>query len=436
MNIGYVAPDFPATRSSNGVTTYTDIMAREMVMLGHSVSVFCLSGASDSAGLDPGADGLIRVYPARQVCMRIPLLRVAYYRIGTKVLPTGIAARDLRRGLRQAIQTALRDGPIDVLECSEVRGIPSLIYSLGIPLVVRLHAPYAVTAPANGQHRGRLLHSIARAERRCLQGAQFISAPTRAVIGETEKALGLQLGDVRVIPNPVSAWDFAATVQQPANPRELLFVGRCDRIKGFDILVTAFCHLARDSAYTDVCLRIVGPLTTLHLNGRKSIAAEDFVTDVVTEPAIRSRIMMEGRLAHDQVSALRRRGSITVVPSRFENFAYTIVEAMAAGCPVVASDSGGTPEILQHGRNGLLFRSGDDRDLADRIRLLLDNPALARRLGMQAREDVQERYAPKLVARQTADFYRQVVSLSSACAKTAKHSRLRRLITLTTGQTR
>ena len=115
-----------------------------------------------------------------------------------------------------------------------------------------------------------------------------------------------------------------------------------------------------------------------------------------------------------EVEEMRKRKRITIVPSRFENFANTVVEAMAAGCPVVVSSAGGSTEIIENGRNGLVFETGDPRDLAARIRQLLDDPALALSLGEQARRDVRQRYDPALIGRQIVDYYREVIDKPDA----------------------
>ena len=85
------------------------------------------------------------------------------------------------------------------------------------------------------------------------------------------------------------------------------------------------------------------------------------------------------------------------------------LEAMATGCPVIASDVGGLTELIDHGRNGLLCHPGDDADLAEKLRQLLSDHALAARLGQQAAHDAAERFRPTVIAHQTAEFYQHVL---------------------------
>ena len=78
--------------------------------------------------------------------------------------------------------------------------------------------------------------------------------------------------------------------------------------------------------------------------------------------------------------------NVVAHPADSEPFGLSVVEAMALGKPVVASDSGGPLEIIEDGASGLLFRTGDARDLAARLCRVLGDSAEAARLGACARE--------------------------------------------------
>jgi len=106
---------------------------------------------------------------------------------------------------------------------------------------------------------------------------------------------------------------------------------------------------------------------------------------------------------------VRKRALVTVVPSRYETFGITAAEAMMAGCPLVVGAAGALTELVQDGLNGLVSRSGDADDLAEKIVTMLKNPDRAAGLGAQAARDAKVRYDPVVVAKQTLEFYRTVV---------------------------
>lgn len=80
---------------------------------------------------------------------------------------------------------------------------------------------------------------------------------------------------------------------------------------------------------------------------------------------------------------------IFVLPSLSEALSNSLMEAMACGCAAVASSTGGNPELISDGENGLLFASGDAADLERKLRRLLEDPALSDRLGQAAREKMR-----------------------------------------------
>src|SRR5581483_6749109 len=95
----------------------------------------------------------------------------------------------------------------------------------------------------------------------------------------------------------------------------------------------------------------------------------------------------------NDVAARLAEGDIFVLPSRSEAFPNAVLEARAAGQPIVASRVGGICELIDDGRTGLLTPAGDAGALADRIVGLLSDPPLAARLGQAAREEALARYS-------------------------------------------
>ena len=95
----------------------------------------------------------------------------------------------------------------------------------------------------------------------------------------------------------------------------------------------------------------------------------------------------------DDVPAVLAASDLFVLPSRSEAFPNAVLEAMAAGLPVVASNVGGIPEIVEDGRTGLLTPTGDPSELADRLLRLMSSPTLADTLGGAARAEIRARFS-------------------------------------------
>ena len=148
-----------------------------------------------------------------------------------------------------------------------------------------------------------------------------------------------------VIPNPgprppAVGWQAGAS-------RRIVHVGRFERLKGSDVVLDAFAALA--PRFPDVELAIVGPdLGMLRADG--SLATFDEFLQARGYPAaVTARIRFHGALPTAEVAALRRTAAVTVVASRYENFPMTVLEAMADGCPLVATAVGGIPEMARDG---------------------------------------------------------------------------------------
>jgi len=414
MHIAYVCPRYPAGDSANGVSTYTDEMAKELVRQGHRVTVLCLQTppGKKAGGQEEVCGVRVRWVRPGGVCPRV--VRSVRYRVMDVLAPGYLPYRDMAVGLRRAVREAHAEHRIDVVQCPEWAGLAWWLLPVGIPLVVHLHCPNSVSWPANGAPWSRKLRTMVRLERRCLKHAPALIAPSRSIVAKTEEILNLKLAHTCIIPNPVGVLALRGSVRGTPCWDELLFVGRQDLLKGFDILIRAFQLVADIPRYRGVRLKVIGPGGGMLSDGKHRESGETFVRRVVRNSAVASRIDMVGPLPHGEVEEMRKRKRITIVPSRFENFANTVVEAMAAGCPVVVSSAGGSTEIIENGRNGLVFETGDPRDLAARIRQLLDDPALALSLGEQARRDVRQRYNPALIGRQIADYYREVIDRPDA----------------------
>ncbi|GAA2294799.1 hypothetical protein GCM10009853_058520 [Glycomyces scopariae] len=173
----------------------------------------------------------------------------------------------------------------------------------------------------------------------------------------------------------------------PANPEPpsdltrplIMTAGRVTGMKGFDILIKAFAELADD--FPEWQVRIFG-------RGRD----RERLQGMVTELGLDGRIDLPG--PKTPLDAEWGKASIAAIPSRFEPFGLVIVEAMAAGLPVVCSAvKHGPLELIRTGENGLLVEPQDPADLAKALRSLMSDPALRRKLADAALETAK-RFEP------------------------------------------
>jgi glycosyltransferase involved in cell wall biosynthesis len=204
-----------------------------------------------------------------------------------------------------------------------------------------------------------------------------------------------RLRRVDVVPNPIDDHLFAPG-PEAETAASILVVGRVERGKGQDVLIEALPAI-RD-AVPEAQVRLVGDDggTAVALARRAQALG---VGDAVT---------FEGALAREELPAVYRSATVCVVPSRFEGFGYTAVEAMACGRPVVAARAGGLAEVVRDGEDGLLVAPGDPAALAGAVAGLLADPAARRRLGAAARARVEAAFAARVIAARMAQRYAEV----------------------------
>lgn len=136
--------------------------------------------------------------------------------------------------------------------------------------------------------------------------------------------------------------------------------------------------------------------------------------DSLCQPDLLSRVEFLGKMTNNEIAGLRVRALATVVASRWENQGYALLEAMSQGCPVVCSDSGGSPECVTHGRTGLLARSEQVADFAQQLATLLDDPQYAARLGAAAQVHIIENHSTRKVVSDSLAIYERVIARCKA----------------------
>jgi len=110
-----------------------------------------------------------------------------------------------------------------------------------------------------------------------------------------------------------------------------------------------------------------------------------------------------------QISEEMRSIDIFVIPSLSEAFSNALLEAMASGCAVIGSDVGGTPELIHHGRTGLLFKLGDSADLAEKLRCMIEQEEMRQRLRSAAAAYARDNFTVDRTVQRTADLYQSLL---------------------------
>jgi glycosyltransferase involved in cell wall biosynthesis len=111
-----------------------------------------------------------------------------------------------------------------------------------------------------------------------------------------------------------------------------------------------------------------------------------------------------GYMTGQELAQAYASADVFAFPSDTETLGFVAMEAMASGVAAVGARAGGLPDVIEHGKNGLMFTPGDLGDLTDQLKLLLFNPALRKQLGQQARRDM-EKWSWKAATQKLVDYY-------------------------------
>ncbi|MFQ5767604.1 MAG: glycosyltransferase family 4 protein, partial [Acidobacteriota bacterium] len=268
----------------------------------------------------------------------------------------------------------------------------------GVPLIAHFHSL--------GPAQPSWLRSLEAAATRRAVARVAVSA---AVADETARLLGLSRSRFHVIPNGIELERYASLpapdLSDPRRPLVMGFLGRL-RIedKGLDLLLEAMGRWHGEES--------VSGMLRLEVAGGPAREAEKLARRVRQE-GLQGRVRFLGEVAG--AASVLGRWDVVVLPSRKEGFGLVLVEAMAAARPVLASRTGGIPEVVEPGVTGWLVAPGDAGALVEGLRQVVLNRFRVGEMGLLAR-----RAAQRFQATETAAAWARMVqeSLPSCMERT------------------
>ncbi|HVM49715.1 MAG TPA: glycosyltransferase family 4 protein [Candidatus Acidoferrum sp.] len=330
------------------------------------------------------------------------------------------------RELEQLIAWARTQAPPDMISLSN-----ALLIGLARRLKAELRAPVACAL----QGEDSFLDALPAAEREACwrtlaeraKEVDLFIAPSRYFSNLMQGRLGIALERLRVVPNGISLEGYG---NERGNPKAevrgaksevrgsekqggglrvpvLGYFARMCPEKGLDTLVDAYVHLRQRGRVGELKLRVggsCGPADAPFVQAqREKLAASGLGGEAEFHPNV------------DRAGKLRLLRSLSVfsVPARYsEAFGLYVIEALAAGVPVVQPRASAFPELLEATGGGVLCAPGDPRALAEAIEPLLAEPARAQALGEAGRRAVFERFSADSMARATVQAFMQHSALA------------------------
>ncbi len=385
MKIALVTPyDYPYP---GGVTEHIMQLDREFQRRGYDTRIIAAS-SQDKEPLDDNVvkvSGAVRAFPFSGSNVRVTIAPQVYRRV----------------------KKILHEEKFDIVHAHEPAAPPLC------PIVLR-HSHAVNIGTFHAYRETNTVYQMARPLLRPvynkLDGRIFVSQAVR------DFTLAQFPGDYRIIPNGIDFQRFANPALEPIERfndgrPNVLFVGRLDKRKGFHHLIRAFPFIKQ--SFPDARLIVVG-------------AYDDDDKAPFIRYARRHRLRsvhFVGYVSREALPRYYRTAHLFCAPSTgFESFGIVLLEAMAAGLPIVASDIAGYRLVLTHGKQGLLVPPEDSEALARAAVALLAAPETRRRMAEQGRGTAVQ-YDWSHIAEQVLAYYHELLSTRREVAKRASLSR-------------
>jgi glycogen synthase len=338
-----------------------------------------------------------------------PHLRI--YRVGTPPAEG--------RSLVELVDATHATGIIPQVEALHAAGIRhDLIHThdwLGTPGAIELKHRYRLplVATVHATERGRGRGSIDGDHARRIEATEWeliyqswrVIVCSQYMLGQLAEYFATPSDKIDVVSNGVrvAPSPFASPEERLAFRRGyaaddeplILAVGRVVYEKGLHLLVEALPRVLA-----------AAPTARLVLAGTGSYA--ELIQARAHELGLGDRVLLRGFVSNEERDRLYRSADVVAIPSIYEPFGIVALEAMAAGCPLVASATGGLAEVVAHGETGLLVPSGDVPALADALVASLARPDEAQKRAARGLRQVADEYCWEHVAATTAGIYARV----------------------------
>jgi glycosyltransferase involved in cell wall biosynthesis len=233
-----------------------------------------------------------------------------------------------------------------------------------------------------------------RLQRRVHKRAERIIVPSSSITQVAHQLASIPLEKFQVIPNAIDPVQFQIERTHATHGFHVGFIGRLDPIKRIPDLLHAVKLLG-------------GSAAGVHLHVYGAGAERERIESDVGQLGLRDAVTLHGPVPRPQ-DALKQI-DVLVLPSSAEGFGLVLIEAMAAGIPVIGTNAPGIRDVVKNGETGLLVPVGSPQELAEAIRRIMEDSALRRRLVARAVDDVRDRFAWDAVMGQ----YVQLLGISS-----------------------
>jgi glycosyltransferase involved in cell wall biosynthesis len=379
MKIAFLTSEYPHSKTGFAAGIGTSIMnlGKGLTQAGHQVVVVIYGQDKDEMFEENG----IRFYKIRNIKLK------GFSRILTQ------------KKIQRLLNNLTEKGEIDLVEAADWTGITSRI-RLKCPLVIKLHGSDTYFCHLDNRPVKPL--NMLR-EKKALQSADALLSVSQYTADLTNQLFSLKR-DFTIIPNGIDIDQFSVDDCAAVDENAILYFGTLIRKKGSLELPLIFNEIHKKNNKAKLIL--IGRDASDIISGNASTWA--MMQGLFDKNALQN-VNYLGSVPYDKIKEHINAAATCVFPTFAEALPVSWIEAMAMQKAIVASDIGWATEIIEDGVNGFLSHPKNHNLFADRILELLDNQKLRNQFGLEARAKVIEKFSIGVVARQSANFYQNVI---------------------------
>jgi glycogen(starch) synthase len=391
MRICLVSQEYPPETGGGGIGTQTYHKAQGLSARGHDVHVVAASPDSEAWSYRDGNATVHRIpYPA--LCSLGSAESTSWLLYSAKVAEK-LAELNGRHGF-------------DIFQFPEY-GAEGFLFQTdtfqyrSAKYVVQMHGPLSMFVEHMGwPDRGSTFHEVGSfMERTVLKHADKLLASSRNTAQFCQRSYGIDASAVEVIYSGLDTTRFHPVLKPRCSAVKLLFVGNIVGNKGATLSVRALVELQR--RFPELQLRMIG-------KGERSYIEE--LRQYADKGGAGGNLDILGYVPYSELPAHYAWADIFVGPSSFEpGPGNTYLEAMASGRPVVACNSGGTPEVVLNGETGLLVPPADLKALVGAIEKLVLDLDMRERFSQQARKWIESRFTLDKYVERVESIYQELL---------------------------
>ena len=383
LNICLVSREYPPGKIG-GVGRYTHILAKKLAEKGHNIHV--ITSQTDEGLLDgvhihriePPLNGLV-------LSNDFPIVK-----------------RNLGYSLEvfKKIKELSQNEDFDIIEFPlwDIEGFTNS-FSKDIPMVVRVETPIFKVAEINNWTINDDIETSIALEKKFLENSDGIIAISENIKKTISDHYDLKNNDWYRGPIGIPT----NTKSNTSNSKTILFVGRLEKRKGADILIKAIPFVLKK--HHDTKFYFVGSDTDYQNNS----SFKNYMISLIDKKYFEN-VEFYGYVDDKTLDDFYSKCSLFVAPSIYESFGIIFLEAMNTAKPVIGTTAGGIPEVVESGKTGFLVEPGNEKELAEKIIYILDNPEEGRKMGKNGKKRLEELFSDEKFANDSLTIYSQVIT--------------------------